>query len=167
MKFKRRIVLWMDWWHLRSGITQSSAQASKKGRKEVGDKGDSQYWLHSDDFLNVAERIEFFHTVKIVISSLKYRLLHFAKPFSMPVNFSCSEICSIWKLYTPTFLWLVLPWYIFSGKRLTLFLHGPKEEPRSDLLYFQSKYLTKIGSYDFSGPETLGSLSLSRGIGSL
>lgn len=50
----------MDWWYLRSGITQSSAQASKKGRKEVGDKGDSQYWLHSDDFLNVAERIEFF-----------------------------------------------------------------------------------------------------------
>lgn len=48
----------MAWWYLRSGITQSSAQASKKGRKEVGDKGDSQYWLDSDDFLNVAERIE-------------------------------------------------------------------------------------------------------------
>lgn len=36
----------------------SHAQASKKGRKEVGDKGDSQYWLDSDDFLNVAERRE-------------------------------------------------------------------------------------------------------------
>lgn len=48
----------MAWWYLRSGITESSAQASNKGRKEVEDKGDSQYWLDSDDFLNVAERIE-------------------------------------------------------------------------------------------------------------
>lgn len=48
----------MAWWYLRSGITQPSAQASKKGRREVGDKGDSQYWLDSGDSLNVAERIE-------------------------------------------------------------------------------------------------------------
>ena len=58
MKSKSRIFSWMAWWYLRSGITESSAQASNKGRKEVEDKGDSQYWLDSDDFLNVAERIE-------------------------------------------------------------------------------------------------------------
>ena len=71
MTSKRRIVLWMAWWYLRSGITQPSAQASKKGRREVGDKGDSQYWLDSGDSLNVAERIELKKKKKVVQAMTK------------------------------------------------------------------------------------------------
>ena len=40
-------------------------------------------------------------------------LHHFVNPLSMPDNLHCSEICSIWNLYTLTFFWLVLPWHFF------------------------------------------------------
>ena len=56
---------------------------------------DSSITTCSSNSFCLAYFIFFIHTVKIVMSSLKYRLHHFAKPLSLPVNFSCSEICSI------------------------------------------------------------------------